>query len=93
MASLNKTKTINFSACTLSDPPSFEILFIKVKTWLAVHVDMDHGRNNVARDLPLGLSASSPQLNSFSSSSSISTGKAAAVGFAFPLRPAGIFKT
>ena len=42
-------------------------------------------------DLPLGLSASSPQLNSFSSSSSISTGKEAAVDFAFPLRPAGIF--
>ena len=41
-------------------------------------------------DLPLGLSASSPQLNSFSSSSSISTGREAAVDFAFPLRPAGI---
>ena len=41
-------------------------------------------------NLPLGLSASSPQLNSFSSSSSISTGREAAVDFAFPLRPAGI---
>ena len=59
---------------------------------LYMNIKMDHGRNYVDCDLPLGLSASSPQLNSFSSSSSISTGRAAAVDFAFPLRPAGIFK-
>ena len=61
--------------------------------YIIKYADMDHGRNYVDCDLPLGLSASSPQLNSFSSSSSISTGRAAAVDFAFPFRPAGIFKT